>query len=615
MCGITGYIHFDKDKNANFDRIKKMTDVISHRGPDSEGFFIHENLALGHRRLSIIGLESGKQPMLSNDENIILSFNGEIYNYIELKNELLKKGYHFRTDSDTEVIINSYLEWGIDCQNKFNGMWAFSLFDKRTNVLFISRDRVGEKPLHYTIFDNTLVFGSEIKSIKNYGIEFEQNLELLELYLFYTYIPSPYTFYKNVFKLKPGHFLKVENGKVNEIKYWDLPEINEKEMIEDKKYVYETFNELFDDSVKIRMRSDVSFGAFLSGGLDSSAVVATMAKISNNPIETFTIGFKDKSYDESFLADLVSKKFNTNHHLNFVLQDSFENSINTIAHYLDEPFGDSSAIPTGYVSKFASEKVKMVLTGDGGDEILSGYNSYLGLKLTEKYQILPDSIKHTIPKLLNTLSPFTSNKIRYKLNKFYNFSSHANLDYQTRMIKKMAYTDYGTIKALIGDKKVITIEDHISEFYNSLNVKDDFYKMMYSDFKQKLPDDYLKKVDRMSMSHSIETRLPFLDYRLIEFMVKVHKNVKLKGFEKKSILRKTIGKELPNEILNAPKKGFGVPLREWFKNDSFDVYLNNLLNIKELNTSVIEQIILENKKGIKDNGNFLWSLLMLQKFL
>ena len=615
MCGITGYIHLESEKSSSLQLIKKMTDAIIYRGPDAEGFYVNNNIAFGHRRLSIIGLKTGGQPMLSEDKQIIISYNGEIYNYIELREELIKKGHSFKTDSDTEVIIHAYLEWGIDCQKKLNGMWAFSLYDHRTNELFLSRDRIGEKPLHYTTFNNTFVFGTELKSIKEFGVPFEQNLELVELYLFLTYVPTPYTFYKNIYKLKPGHFIKIKDGKVSEIKYWDLPEIDEENMHSNKKEIYSNFTDLFEDSVRLRMRSDVPFGAFLSGGLDSSAVVATMSKFSKHPIETFTIGFDDKAFDESQLAQDVATKFNTNHHLNFVKRYSFEESISHLLKHFDEPFGDSSAIPTGYVSKFASEKVKMVLTGDGGDEVLSGYNSYLGLKIADYYSKLPKSIRSNIPSIVKGISTLTSNKTRYKLNKLYNVSSTANLDFNSRMIRKMAYTDYETIKLLIGDNKVISIEDYISDFFNKCPYKDDFYKLMYSDIKQKLPDDYLVKVDRMSMSYSLEARVPFLDHRLIEYMVNVHKNVKLQGFEKKSVLRATIGKQLPESILNAPKKGFGVPLREWFKDDSFDLYLENLTRNSILNKKTLDHLLAENKTGKKDNGNFIYELIMLQNML
>ncbi|MEO6837232.1 MAG: asparagine synthase (glutamine-hydrolyzing), partial [Ginsengibacter sp.] len=372
MCGIAGYLHFDKERNSDPALIKKMADIISYRGPDGEGYYVHKNIAFGHRRLSIIDLSTGNQPMFSDDKSIVLIFNGEIYNYIELREELKKSGYSFKTTSDSEVIIQAYREWGIDCQNKFNGMWAFALWDENKQQLLLSRDRIGEKPLHYGIVDNTLVFGSEIKCLFAYGFPQKIDQELLEIYLTLKYIPAPFTFFENIKKLKAGYCLIIRGQDIKEYQYWDLPEIDETNMIENKKEVYENFENLFKDSVKLRMRSDVPYGAFLSGGLDSSSIVALMSKISSFPVETFTIGFKEKSYDERHLALLVANEYRTNHHEHVVEPETFTESLNNIVYHYDEPFGDSSAIPTGYVSKFASSKVKMVLTGDGGDEVLSG---------------------------------------------------------------------------------------------------------------------------------------------------------------------------------------------------------------------------------------------------
>lgn len=309
MCGIAGIFHFDSSRSVNELLLKKMTNCLSHRGPDGEGFFIKDSIGLGHRRLTIIDLSTGDQPMFNEDKSIAIIFNGEIYNYVELKDELKKLGCKFFTNSDTEVIIRAYQTWGVDCQNKLNGMWAFALWDERKNQLFISRDRIGEKPLFYSVHDNTFLLGSEIKSILAYGIPKIPNLELTELYLTLGYIPAPYTFYKNISKLRAGHYLIVSPNSVQEKKYWDLPEIDEGNMISDKKTVNETFENLLKDSVKIRMRSDVPFGAFLSGGLDSASIVALMSEISREKVQTFTIGFKEKMFDERKLAALVAEKF------------------------------------------------------------------------------------------------------------------------------------------------------------------------------------------------------------------------------------------------------------------------------------------------------------------
>lgn len=613
MCGIAGILHFDKERQADKSLLKKMTDSTSHRGPDGEGYYLKNNLAFGHRRLSIIDLSTGAQPMFNDDKSIVLIFNGEIYNYIELRDELRKFGYTFKTSSDSEVIIKAYEKWGIDCQNKFNGMWAFALWDNSKKQLLLSRDRIGEKPLHYAIFENTFVFGSEIKSILAYGIPKIPNYDLLDIYLTLSYIPVPYTFFKNVHKVKPGHCLIIQNSNVKEHKYWDLPEIDEENMRTDKKSIYENFSNLLTDSVKIRMRSDVPYGAFLSGGLDSSSVVSIMSKISSFPVETFTIGFKEKSYDERDLAAAVAKKFHTNHHEYIVEPDSFDESLKKIAYHYDEPFGDSSAIPTGYVSSFAASKVKMVLTGDGGDEVLSGYTTYQGEKFASQYQKLPKWFKDSVPFLLSQVSKPLKSSIRYKFNRMQDVCYSSNLNFPDRYITKASWIDIPNIKKMVGDQNVYSTQEFISDLMKKCSYKDSFYKLMYLNLKLSLPDDMLVKVDRMSMAYSLETRAPFLDYRLIEYMVGVHKDIKMKKYERKTILRNTIGLTLPREILSAPKRGFSVPLREWFKENSFDQKLKDLKDtIPFLNKEVVESIVNLNNSGKKDYGNFIWMLFNLK---
>ncbi len=618
MCGIAGYIHFNKERAANKSLLKKMTDIIVHRGPDGEGFYINKNLALGHRRLSILDLATGDQPMLSDDGKKIITFNGEIYNFLDLKAELKGLGHKFKTNSDTEVIIKSYEEWGIQCQNKFNGMWAFALWDSNLEQLFLSRDRIGEKPLFFSNWNESFVFGSEIKSLFEFGIEKRLRIELIELYLTLTNIPAPNTFFKGIYKLMPGNYLIIKDGKLTEKKYWDFPEIDENNMLKNKKEIYDTFEFLFNDSVKLRMKSDVSFGAFLSGGLDSGSIVASMSQFSNYPIKTFTIGFEDKAFDESKLANDVATKFKTDHFLGAVQQENFDSLINFTSFHYDEPFGDSSAIPTGYVSKFASQKVKMVLTGDGGDEILSGYTSYQGIKLSNIINQFPKSLKTFVPFTNDYISSFFTGNIRYKLNKISEVIKSSELPFNERMAAKMPFTSLSLIKELTKDiKSKINIEEYLADLMNSSKLKDDFYKLMFLHFSHNLPNDYLVKVDRMSMAYNLEARVPFLDYRLIEFMFKVDKNIKMEGWQRKSILRNTIGKKLPNSVLKAPKKGFGIPLREWFKDNSFDGYVNNNLGslTRILDKKILEEIVFKNKTGEKDNGNFIWTMMMLNKCL
>ncbi len=616
MCGISGFLHFDRERVADIASIKKMTAVLSHRGPDGDGFYLNKNIALGHKRLAIIDLKTGNQPMFSDDNSLSLVFNGEIYNYIELREELKRIGYHFKTTSDSEVIIRAYEQWGIDCQNKFNGMWAFALWDKNKQQLLLSRDRIGEKPLHYSVFEDTVIFGSEIKCLFAYGVGKIPNPELLEIYLTLGYIPAPFTFYKDIYKLKAGCCLIIHGKEIKEHQYWDLPKIEENNMLNKKKEVYENFQNLFTDSVKIRMRSDVPYGAFLSGGLDSSSIVALMTQISSFPVETFTIGFKEKSFDERNLASIVANQFQTNHHENIIEPEGFNESLNNIAYHYDEPFGDSSAIPTGYVSKFASSKVKMVLTGDGGDEVLSGYTIYQGEKFASKYQKMPHWLRSFIPIVISSIAKPIKGPMRYSLNRAIDVCNSSNLDFNTRFLTKAAYMDIPIIKQMVKEEKVYPIEQFLSDFMKECSYSDPFYKLMYLNFKLSLPDDMLVKVDRMSMAYSLETRTPFLDYRLIEYMVHVHKDIKMDHFQRKTILRNTIGRTLPVPILTAPKKGFRVPLREWFKGSVFTERLNKLENkIPYLDNKSVSKIIEMNKSGQKDYGNFIWMLFVLNRAL
>ena len=616
MCGITGLLNMDKNMHVDLDLLRKMNNALTHRGPDDEGYFTYKNIGFGHRRLEIIDLDSGSQPMYSSDNKIVIVFNGEIYNYLELKKILLNKGHKFKTNSDTEVIINSYLEWGVDCQNKFNGMWAFALWDKRNERMFLSRDRIGEKPLYYSKYKNSFYFGSEIKSLFAANIPNEIDEEFTEVYLSLSYIPGKNTYYKHINKLLPGHFLLVNEGNISEKKYWDLPKIDESNMIKDKKLINEEFINLLEDSVKIRMRCDVPFGAFLSGGLDSSSIVSMMTKNSQHPVETFTIGFNDKKYDESNLANLIAKKYSTNHNLGFVNPTSLDFFIDIIYKYFDEPFGDNSAIPTFQVSEYASKKVKMVLTGDGGDEVMSGYPTYLGIKYYDIYSKFPRFIKNSVSNTLSFSSTLFSNNINKKLSYLHQLSIAADMSFAQSACLKKPFTKLSNIKEITKDiKNVITIEDYMTDFEKKIPYKNSFYKNMYFDLKSRLPDGYLTKVDRMSMANSIETRAPFLDYRLIEFMVGVDKNIKVENFKTKSILRNTIAKNFPSSILKSKKMGFVAPLDNWLNNESAKNIMENLtISNWNLNNDFIKKLILENKKNVNNNGLFLWQLLILKKF-
>ena len=449
------------------------------------------------------------------------------------------------------------------------------------------------------------------------GLPKELQLELLEIYLVLKNIPAPYTFFKNVYKILPGHFLLAGENGIHVDPYWQFPEIDEDNPSRDEVHVLSEFESLLRDSVKIRMRSDVPFGAFLSGGLDSSSVVALMSDISAMPVKTFTIGYHQKDFDESPMARIVADRFGTEHYTGFVEPEKFDQILDHNVFHFDEPFGDSSAIPTGYVSRFAAEKVKMVLTGDGGDEVLSGYPSYQGLKFIERYLRIAKPVRLLTPFVINLMLKLSFGNIRYTLNRLNNFVESAEEDFNHRMIIKRAKPDLTQIKMLTKHLKgIIPIEDYITDRMNCCGYKDDFYRMMYLNFMHDLPNDYLVKVDRMSMAYSLETRVPFLDHRLVEFMVKVDKNIKMKGYDRKSVLKESVGKMLPPSLLLYPKRGFLVPIREWFKDQEFQSRSLEFSAIEGiLDFASVKKIFKDNYEGREDNGNLIWSLLVLKKVI
>ncbi|MEM7384255.1 MAG: asparagine synthase (glutamine-hydrolyzing), partial [Verrucomicrobiota bacterium] len=512
MCGISGILHLDQKKPVDRARLSAMTDSLVHRGPDGRGLWSEGSVGLGHRRLAIIDLDSGRQPMTDEAGNVLV-FNGEIYNYIELKEELESQGEVFHTESDTEVILAAYRKWGMDCQNHLNGMWAFAIWDPRKSRLFLSRDRLGEKPLYYSRFNNSLFFGSEIKSLLAGGIPTDPDLSLLEVYLCLSYVPAPHTFYKHIRSLEPGHSLVIENGTIRSHQYWDLPTFDENEMTGDKALVEERFTELFKDSVRIRMRSDVPFGAFLSGGLDSASVVSAMSDVATQPVETFTMGFDEPEFDERHLARAAAEAFGTRHHEAVIEPDSFDESLKRVLHHYDDPFGDSSAIPTSYVSRYAASKVKMVLTGDGGDEVLSGYTTYQGEKFASMFQAFPSTMQKGFASTLQTAARFTPGQWRYKANRAAKVCQASTLPFSDRLIAKITWGNRDMVKALVRNVpfSTVSIEDFIRDRMQPCSYQDPFYRLMHFHLKTSLPNDMLVKVDRMSMAHSLETRIPFLD--------------------------------------------------------------------------------------------------------
>jgi asparagine synthase (glutamine-hydrolysing) len=616
MCGICGYINFDDRRSAGADRISQMMESLKHRGPDGHGHYICNNVALGHRRLSIIDIETGDQPMFSDDRQLVIVYNGEIYNYIELRDELKKKGYIFNTESDTEVILNAYREWGMSCVDTFNGVWAFALWDIQNKRLFCSRDRLGEKPFFYTFYDNAFVFGSEIKALFSWGIPRQFRWELLDIYLSLTYIPAPYTFFNNINKLLPGHSLCIENGSCKITKYWDINFPVDSEMRTDENNIIKEFEQLFFDAVRIRMRSDVPYGAFLSGGLDSGSIVAAMAKFSQVPIKTFTIGFRSDDKDERPYARMVAQKFKTEHSELLVDLENTEKFLPEIAQHYDEPFGDPSALPTYIITNAARDHVKMCLSGDGGDEVLCGYTVYQGEKFSALVMLFPGPLRNFfIQPMITGIRHLSRGYFKRVMLRADAVWRTANMDFLGRLADKQPGFNSSARKILITSKGMVyPVRDYMADAITPVKNKSNYTKLDYWLTKISLPDNMLCKVDRASMANSLEVRAPFLDYRLIDLMSKVHINVKMKGFQRKYILRQTIARELPSSLLKRHKQGFSMPLRAWFTDPDASFLLTKTkmsADSGNISLKAINHLLERHRSGSIDVGNALWTLTVL----
>lgn len=616
MCGIAGIAYRDRSTVVDRELLARMTNVLAHRGPDAHGFHNVPGLGLGHRRLSIIDPAAGHQPMADPDSQNVIVYNGEVYNYVELRTELESLGYNFVTDSDTEVILKAYDRWGKDCLHRLNGMWAFALWDARHQHLFLARDRLGIKPLHYFSDGSRFIFGSEMKSLFAAGVPRQPDLELLDVYLALGYIPAPHSFFRGIRKLLPGHCIITDGSRVEVRKYWDLPAVDESAMRTDRAAVHDEFAHLLEDSVRISMRSDVPFGAFLSGGLDSASIATLMAGQTSLPVQTFTIGFDAAAYDERALARLVATQIGAGHHEKVVEPEEFQSTLKQVCFHYDEPFGDSSAVPTGHVARLAAAHVKMVLTGDGGDEVLSGYPAYQVEKFAGAYGRIPALARRALESSLAGAALLTRGKVRYGLNRYERMFRTAGYPFAERLLSKAAWLDKPSRASVLGDIKSVPVDDVISDLMRDCPWTDSFYRLMYFNFKVSLPDDMLTKVDRMTMASSLEARVPFLDYRLVELMAGVHKDVKLAGLQRKSVLRRTVGRRLPPPLLRATKRGFVVPLRTWFRNSDIAAPLATpTLANWGISAEAVSTIVDRHRSGQQDYGNLIWMFLVLQETL
>jgi len=619
MCGICGKLSFDGSP-VDAGLIEEMTSVLQHRGPDDCGIFLKDNLGLGHRRLSIIDLsERGKQPMPNEDESIWVVFNGEIYNFPDLRKLLISKGHQFRSNTDTETLIHLYEEYDIDCLQYLRGMYAFAIWDDRRNRLFLARDRVGKKPLYYYKDDKRFIFASEIKAIlKDKQIERQPDMLAIHHYLTYQFVPSPLTAFKGIKKLPPAHFLLVQDGNVVVKDYWNIT-YNHK-IKEPKDVIIDTLKEKLKESVRIRLISDVPLGAFLSGGIDSSVIVFLMSRIMKEPVKTFSVGFEDYEYNELPYARMIAEKYGTEHK-EFILKPKAIEVLPKIVWHYNEPFADVSAIPTYYISKVAREYVKVVLNGDGGDELFAGYDRYLVSSFANKLEIvLRPYVVKTILKLIRKIPQGSSRyNIIWIIKRFLQgYENPPEIRHATWLCnfdnesKRNIYTD--DFAQEVGNADSLEI---LRKLFDSAEADSFLEKMLYTDFMMYLPDDLLTKVDVASMANSIEVRSPFLDQEFVELMASVPAEFKLKGFTLKYLLKEAFKNKLPDAILNRRKMGFAVPLDRWFRGELKDFMRDILLSHRTLQRGYFRRDFIENmiKEHMENKWNWqyqIYNLLMLE---
>jgi asparagine synthase (glutamine-hydrolysing) len=609
MCGIAGFVLLDQP--AERALAQAMCDQIRHRGPDDEGVYVDRGCAIGMRRLSIIDLSTGHQPMSNEDGSVWIVFNGEIYQYQELRADLMGRGHRFRTASDTETLIHLYEEEGVEGLRRLRGMFAFAIWDARRNRLLLARDRFGKKPLYYAVLPTGIYFGSEMSCLRQAGVPQEPDPEALRLYFQFNYIPDPLTAYRAVRRLPAGGWLTYERGSVRQGRYWRAP-VPAAEPAAGPSHA-ETLvrvREKFDEAVRMRMIADVPLGAFLSGGIDSSSVVASMALQSPEPIKTFSIGFEESRFNELPYAKMVASKYATEHHEIVVRPDSI-GIIRKFAKHFGEPFADSSAIPTFIVSDFAARYVKVALSGDGGDELFGGYTSLQQVQRLARFDRVPQSMRLLLSWISSRLpySAYGKNFLhmlgrRNGLDRYFAFN-YAPFHMRSRLLRPewMLPAEAGFLARALPD--CILPEDAGT-----------MSQVMYFETVANLTGDMLVKVDRMSMAASLEVRCPMLDHELAELAATIPHSWKVVNGQGKRILLEALGDRLPPELLNRPKWGFGVPMADWFRTSLREFLRDTLTARRFLDRGIVAPEFLrtlldEHDSGRRDNNQWLWTLLVL----
>ena len=610
MCGIAGF--YLRNRVAETADIRAMCDAIAHRGPDDEGVRVEGGCAIGMRRLSIIDLNTGHQPISNEDGTVWIVFNGEIYNYQELRSDLISKGHRFRTNSDTETIIHLYEEEGPEGVKKLRGMFGFAIWDSRCRSLFVARDRFGKKPIYYANTKDGFFFASELKSLRVFDLDWDMDPEAVRLYFRFLFVPDPYTPFKQVRKLMPGCWIRYHaGGGVEEGRYWRLPEPEARRGIADRAQTAAIVREKFDEAVKMRMIADVPLGAFLSGGIDSGSVVASMALQSKEPVKTFSIGFEEADYNELPAARLVAEKYKTEHHEIVVKPDSIS-LLERIARHCDEPFGDSSSIPTLIVSEFARKHVKVALSGDGGDELFGGYQLFFDAESHKRFDAIPGFLRKALSAVADRL-PYSA----YGKNYLRMISRPTGLD---RYLSHRGMPD-SVLGQLLQPEWMLPSE--VSYFRRQMadcllpDNADALSQAFYFESTATLSGNMLVKVDRMSMAASLEVRSPLLDHKLAEFAMTIPPDLKLRGGRGKAIFLDAVGDRLPPRLLTLPKKGFDVPLAKWYRTSLKSFLWDHLLSREFLGRGLVREpfvrtLLEEHQSGRRDNTNLLYSLLMLE---
>lgn len=624
MCGICGNIMFDRAADLPGGIVRRIVDSMRHRGPDDWGIVEGAGFGLGHARLSILDLRRrARQPLTNEDGNLLLTFNGAIYNYAELKKDLEARGHRFRSKTDSEVILHLYEEYGTDCVSRLRGMFAFAIFDKRDHSLFAARDRAGKKPLVYAMLQDRLVFASELQAlVRDPSLSREPDLESIDLYLTYGYIPAPRTAFKGIRKLLPAHWMRLRSGKLEIRPYWKLDLDSRESCVKQRPDdVADELRRTLEEAVHIRRISDVPIGVFLSGGLDSGAVAALLTRQVAGPIKTFSIGFEERAFDESPYARFLSQHLGSEH-IEFVVQPEATRMLPELVRHYGEPFADSSAIPSFYLAKLASRHVKVVLNGDGGDECFAGYDRYRAARALAKVCFAPGFLRSVVRRIGEGLNTFPAHGDPGITWRWQRFLTQIDKSPETAYYHWMAWCNDGLKDRLYTGDFRKAIHDRwagslMADAFRSSAGGDLVSRLLDVDRQLYLPNDLLVKMDIACMAHGLEGRSLFLDHKVMEFAATIPSRLKLKGGRSKHILKEAMKPFLPDRIVERPKKGFGVPIHAWLRNElksmAYDLLTGPGSAVREwFHVEEIRKLLDAHVEGKEFRHNEIWTLLMLE---